>query len=153
MMKTLITICAFLIGWNCVIKAQSCVCFPLSTIKINSPYGYRKDPITGKRIFHNGVDLHARSAEVYAMMSGEVVRVGQDNASGKYVTLKHGNFTVSYCHLSRILARQGQRVKAGETVGVTGNTGRSTGEHLHITCRYKGYSIDPMLILNQIKTM
>ena len=73
------------------------VCYPLSHIKINSPYGYRKDPFTGKRKFHNGIDLYARNAEVYAMLQGQVIAVGQDNVSGKYVTLQHGNFTVSYC--------------------------------------------------------
>lgn len=100
------------------------VCYPLSHIKINSPYGYRKDPFTGKRKFHNGIDLHARSAKVFAMMQGQVIAVGQDNVSGKYVTLQHGNFTVSYCHLSQIFVSQGQAVLSGDVVGITGNTGR-----------------------------
>lgn len=127
------------------------VSYPLSKIKINSPYGYRKDPFSGKRKFHNGLDLHARSSKVLAMVAGEVVKVGQDRVSGKYVTLKHGSFTVSYCHLSRTLAYQGQKVRAGDTVGITGSTGRSTGEHLHITCKLHGNSIDPMIILNYIE--
>lgn len=127
------------------------VSYPLSKIKINSPYGYRKDPFSGKRKFHNGLDLHARSSKVLAMLTGEVVTVGQDNASGKYVTLKHGDFIVSYCHLSRILAYQGQSVKAGDIVGITGSTGRSTGEHLHITCKFHGNIIDPMIVLKYIE--
>ena len=94
------------------------VCYPLSSIKINSPYGYRKDPF-----------------------------------AGKYVTLKHGNFTVSYCHLSRILAYEGQMVKAGDTVGITGNTGRSTGEHLHITLKHCGEYIDPQFFLDYIMSI
>lgn len=127
------------------------VSYPLSKIKINSPYGYRKDPFSGKRKFHNGLDLHARSAKVYAMIAGEVVEVGHDRVSGKYVILKHGDFIVSYCHLSRILAYQGQLVKAGEIVGITGSTGLSTGEHLHITCKFNGNSIDPMIIFKYIE--
>lgn len=127
------------------------VCYPLSHIKINSPYGYRKDPFTGKKKFHNGIDLHARSAKVFAMMQGRVIAVGQDKVSGKYVTLQHGGFTVSYCHLSRVSASQGQIVKAGDVVGITGNTGRSTGEHLHITCKFNGISINPMLFFKQIE--
>lgn len=127
------------------------VSYPLSNIKINSSYGYRKDPFSGKRKFHNGLDLHARRSRVFAMLAGEVVKVGQDRDSGKYVTLKHGSFTVSYCHLSRTLAYQGQKVRAGDTVGITGSTGRSTGEHLHITCKLHGNSIDPMIILNYIE--
>lgn len=129
------------------------VCYPLSHIKINSPYGYRKDPFTGKRKFHNGIDLHARSARVFAMMQGRVIAVGQDKVSGKYVTLRHGGFTVSYCHLSQISVSQGQIVKAGDVVGITGNTGRSTGEHLHITIRHKGEYVNPKIIFDQINSV
>ena len=127
------------------------VCYPLSHIKINSPYGYRKDPFTGKRKFHNGIDLHARNAKVFAMMQGRVLKVGEDKVSGKYVTLQHGSFIVSYCHLSQIFVSQGQAVLPGDVVGITGNTGRSTGEHLHITCKFNGNSIDPMLFLKLIE--
>lgn len=129
------------------------VCYPLSHIKINSPYGYRKDPFTGKRKFHNGIDLHARSAKVFAMMQGRVIAVGQDKVSGKYVTLRHGNFTVSYCHLSQISVSQGQDVLSGDVVGITGNTGRSTGEHLHITCKDSSQNyFNPVVFLEIIKS-
>lgn len=126
------------------------VCYPLSHIKINSPYGYRKDPFTGKRKFHNGIDLYARSAKVFAMMQGKVLRVGQDKVSGKYVTIQHGNFTVSYCHLSQIFVSQGKIVLPGNVVGITGNTGRSTGEHLHMTIRHNGEYINPRIFLDYI---
>ena len=129
------------------------VCYPLSHIKINSPYGYRKDPFTGKRKFHNGIDLYARSAKVFAMMKGKVLRVGQDKVSGKYVTLQHGNFTVSYCHLSQIFVSQGQAVLPGNVVGITGNTGRSTGEHLHMTIRHNGEYINPRIFLDYISSV
>ncbi len=129
------------------------VCYPLSSVKINSPYGYRKDPFTGKRKFHNGIDLHARSARVFAMMQGRVLKVGQDKVSGKYVTLQHGSFTVSYCHLSRISVSQGQAVLPGDVVGITGNTGRSTGEHLHITVRQKGEYVNPRIFLDYINSV
>ena len=62
-------------------------------IGARAPYGYRKDPFTGKRKFHGGIDLHARGEQVLAMMEGVVVKVGQDKTSGKYVTLRHGNYT------------------------------------------------------------
>lgn len=127
------------------------VCYPLSHIKINSPYGYRKDPFTGKRKFHNGIDLHARSAKVFAMMQGRVLKVGQDKVSGKYITLQHDSFTVSYCHLSQISVSQGQAVLPGDVVGITGNTGHSTGEHLHITCKYKGETINPSIIFSCVR--
>ncbi len=127
------------------------VCYPLRHIRINSTFGYRRDPFTGKRRYHNGVDLHARSDEVFAMLDGVVVKVGQDKSSGKYVTLQHGSYTVSYCHLSRTIATKGAFVKAGTVVGITGSTGRSTGEHLHITCKLDGKNIDPLLLLDFIK--
>lgn len=122
------------------------VCYPLRKMKVNSPYGYRTDPFTGKRKFHNGIDLHARGDKVLAMMEGTVIKVGQDRASGKYVVLRHGEFTVSYCHLSRILVGKGAVVRPRDAVGITGNTGRSTGEHLHITCRRNGKSVNPAKI-------
>ena len=71
------------------------VSYPLQRIRINSSYGYRKDPFTGKRKFHNGIDLHARGDEVLAMMEGLVVKVGQDKTSGKYVTLRRASTCIS----------------------------------------------------------
>ncbi len=127
------------------------VSYPLRYIRITSPYGYRKDPFTGKKRFHGGLDLHARGDEVLAMMEGVVVKVGQDKASGKYVTLRHGRYTVSYCHLSKILAVKGAMVRPRDVVGITGSTGRSTGEHLHITCRLDGKNVDPTVILGYIE--
>lgn len=127
------------------------VCYPLRRMKVNSPYGYRKDPFTGKRKFHNGVDLHARGDEALAMMEGTVLKVGQDRISGKYVVLRHGEFTVSYCHLSRILVSKGAVVRPRDAVGITGSTGRSTGEHLHLTCRRNGKNMDPAEIFGYIK--
>ena len=129
------------------------VSYPLQRIRINSSYGYRKDPFTGKRKFHNGIDLHARGDEVLAMMEGVVVKVGQDKTSGKYVTLRHGNYTVSYCHLSKVLVGKGATVRPRDVVGISGSTGRSTGEHLHITCKLNGKSIDPLLVLDYIKSI
>ena len=111
------------------------VSLPLKSIKVTSPFGIRKDPFTGKRRMHNGIDLHARNDEVYAMFSGVVKKVGYDKRSGNYVTLQHGEYTVSYCHLSRVTVKERTLVLAGDVVGITGNTGRSTGEHLHVTCR------------------
>lgn len=129
------------------------VSYPLRYIKVTSPYGYRKDPFTGKSKFHGGLDLRARGDKVMAMMEGVVVKVGQDKMSGKYVTLRHGNYTVSYCHLSKVLVGKGATVRPRDVVGVSGSTGRSTGEHLHITCKLDGKSIDPLLVLDYIKSI
>ena len=127
------------------------ITYPLKSIKITSPYGYRRDPFTGKLSWHNGLDLRAKNEPAYAMMEGIVEKVGYDNRSGNYVTLRHGNYHVSYCHLSSIMVRKGEYVYPGIIVGVTGNTGRSTGSHLHLTCKKDGKSINPMNLILSIK--
>lgn len=127
------------------------VSYPLRYIKVTSPYGYRKDPFTGKSKFHGGLDLRARGDKVMAMMEGVVVKVGQDKTSGKYVTLQHGNCMISYCHLSKILVARGTAVRPRDAVGITGSTGRSTGEHLHITCRLNGKSVDPAILFEHVR--
>lgn len=125
---------------------------PLDTLIVTSPYGYRIDPFTRKRKMHSGMDFRASSDKVYAMMPGKIVKVGNDKVSGKYVTIQHGNITISYCHLSQVLKNKNELVTVGEVVGITGNTGRSTGEHLHLTCKIKGRAIDPSLILDYINS-
>ena len=133
------------------ISSYSSITYPLKSIKVTSPYGYRRDPFTGKLSWHNGLDLRAKNEPAYAMMDGIVEKVGYDNRSGNYVTLRHGNYHVSYCHLSSIIVRKGEYVYPGIIVGVTGNTGRSTGSHLHLTCKKDGKSFNPTILLNLIE--
>ena len=127
------------------------VSYPLEQIHVTSPYGKRKDPFTGKASHHCGIDLKARNEEVKAMFDGYVESIGQDSRSGGYIVLRHGNYLISYCHLSQVSAREGEELLAGDVVGITGNTGRSTGEHLHITCRLNGERIDPYIVLLEIR--
>ena len=133
------------------ISSYPSITYPLKSIKVTSPYGYRRDPFTGKLSWHNGLDLRAKNEPAYAMMDGIVEKVGYDNRSGNYVTLRHGNYHVCYCHLSSIIVRKGESVYPGIIVGVTGNTGRSTGSHLHLTCKKDGKSINPAILLNLIE--
>ena len=135
------------------ISSYSSITFPLKSIKVTSPYGYRRDPFTGKQSWHNGLDLRAKNEPAYAMMDGIVEKVGYDNRSGNYVTLRHGNYRVSYCHLSSIIVRKGEYVYPGIIVGVTGDTGRSTGSHLHLTCKKDGKSINPTILLKIIESI
>lgn len=127
------------------------VSYPLKKIIVTSPYGRRKDPFTNKRSNHKGLDLRANGEEVYAMMPGEVVKVAADKRSGNYVTIRHGDYTVSYCHLSKALVKKGAQVLPGEVVPISGNTGRSTGPHLHITAKYGKKHIDPAILLQLVK--
>lgn len=129
------------------------MCFPLDTLVTTSPFGYRKDPFTGKRKMHNGIDFRASGDNVYSMMAGKVIKVGYDKLSGNYVTLQHGNIIVSYCHLSQVIKKKNDIVAVGEVVGVTGNTGRCTGEHLHITTKFKNKYIDPMILIMHIRSI
>ena len=124
--------------------------YPLRNIKITSPFGYRTDPFTGKRTMHNGVDLAARSAVVYSMLDASVESTGYDSRSGSFIILRHGNFRISYCHLSKILVIKGQSILTGYPVGITGSTGRATGEHLHLVAKYKGKVINPQLLFATI---
>ena len=133
------------------ISSYPSITYPLKSIKVTSPYGYRRDPFTGKLSWHNGLDLRAKNEPAYAMMDGIVEKVGYDNRSGNYVTLRHGNYHVSYCHLSSIIVRKGESVFPGIIVGVTGNTGRSTGCHLHLTCKKDGKSVNPISLIKLMR--
>lgn len=126
------------------------VSYPLKEIHVTSPFGVRTDPFTKKRKRHNGLDLRADRCETYAMMHGIVVKTGQDRVSGKYVTVRHGNFSVSYCHLSEWRVKKGDCVRPGDVVGISGSTGRSTGPHLHLTVRMGRKHINPGVLLQFI---
>lgn len=134
-----------------IIERYMSVSLPLRKVTVTSAFGKRRDPFTGKDSWHGGLDLRARGDTVMAMLAGRIEKTGEDSRSGRYVVISHGTVTVSYCHLSVIMVRKGERVQAGEAVGVTGNTGRSTGEHLHITCRYQGMQVDPMLVIRFVR--
>lgn len=138
-------------GYNEIIKNFLSVSFPLKNIKINSEFGMRKHPIMHRYCMHNGIDLHARQEDVYSMLPGEVIRVGQDNRSGKFVTVKSESFTISYCHLSRQFVQTGDFVRAGEPIGFSGSTGMSTGEHLHLTTKKNGKVINPTILLDYVR--
>lgn len=126
------------------------VSYPLKEIHVTSPFGVRTDPFTKKRRKHNGLDLRADRCETYAMMHGIVVKTGQDRVSGKYVTVRHGDFSVSYCHLSEWRVKKGDCVRPGDVVGISGSTGRSTGPHLHLSVRMGRRHINPVVLLQFI---
>lgn len=126
------------------------LCSPLDTLIITSNYGYRIDPFTNKRKFHHGTDFKTYSENVYAMMHGRVRKIGYNKILGNYIELDHGDFTVTYAHLHTVIGEKGDYVRAGQSVGISGSTGRSTGEHLHLSMRYKDKSIDPLPIVRYI---
>lgn len=135
---------------NKTVTASSQISFPLQNIYITSPYGYRNDPFTAKRKFHNGIDLRANYEPCYAILDGIVERIDNDKRSGNFITLQHGNYTISYCHLSHILVPQGIPVQADTPIAITGSSGRSTAPHLHLSIKYKRKSIDAKVLLDYI---
>ena len=132
---------------------MSLVALPLEKIHINSGFGMRRHPIYHKRIMHNGIDLSARYEKVYSMFPGTVIKVGQDSRSGKFVTVRTGDYTISYCHLSQQLVKENEFVNAGTNIAISGNTGASTGPHLHLTTKKDGQAINPTIILEFIMSL
>ena len=124
---------------------------PLEQLTLSSPYGMRKDPFTGKQKFHQGADYLTASENVYAMMPGRIKKIDYDKRLGNYIVLEHGDFTVTYAHLHTVVGRKGDTVKAGQSVGISGSTGRSTGDHLHVSIRYHKELIDPDPLIRYIQ--
>ena len=120
------------------------VCLPLDFLKLNSQYGYRKDPIMKCKKFHDGIDLKCCYDYVYSMLPSTVKEVHHGNKGyGNYVILDHGVMECLYGHLSAIVVEEGDIIPAGAVVAISGNTGKSTGPHLHIRLRKDGNSVDP----------
>ena len=129
---------------SALLQQRLTVCLPLDLLKLTSDFGYRRDPISHCSRFHDGIDLKCNKALVYSMLPGIVKEVCYSNKGyGNYVILEHGDLECLYGHLSTIAVREGNIVEAGTVVAVSGNTGRSTGPHLHIRLRRNGESIDP----------
>lgn len=126
------------------------VSYPLKKMTNSSGYGYRKDPFTGKKTFHGGLDFKANYEDVYSLFDGVVTGIGSDKRSGNYIIIRYGAYYVSYCHLSKRYVSKGDSVIAGEPVAVSGNTGRSTGPHLHLTVRLGKKVTDPRQLLSVI---
>jgi len=122
------------------------------TISVTSPYGTRIHPISGTTRMHNGIDLKAYYENVYAVMDGIVSETGWDpRGGGHYIKVKHYNrFEIAYLHLSEIYYKVDEFVKAGFVIARSGNTGNSTGAHLHFSVRENGKYIDPIRFLNDL---
>ncbi|WP_232527559.1 M23 family metallopeptidase [Chryseobacterium indologenes] len=121
-------------------------------ITVTSSYGTRTHPIFGTKKMHNGIDLKANYENVFAVMDGIITSAGWDSkGGGNYIKVKHFNrFETSYLHLSEIYYRVGEKVKAGFIIGKSGNTGNSTGPHLHFSVKEFGQSINPSHFLNDL---
>ncbi|MDR2072449.1 MAG: M23 family metallopeptidase [Spirochaetaceae bacterium] len=117
--------------------------------RLSSYYGYRRSPFTGARSFHDGLDIAAPTGTpIKAAMAGRVKAVGYDNTYGNFVVLTHSaGYSTLYGHMSSIGTRSGAYVNAGTVIGYVGNTGLSTGPHLHFTVYKNSSSINPRTVL------
>lgn len=122
---------------------------PCRKCRISSRFGYRPDPFTGRRSFHPGVDFApGYGASVYASMSGIVTYAGWMGGYGKLVVIRHRDgYSTRYGHLSRTVATKGRHIRQGQRIGYVGNTGRSTGAHLHFEIRKNGKPINPLKVI------
>ena len=122
---------------------------PLAVLRVTSGFGWRGDPFTGQREFHDGIDLAGNEgAEVMAARDGVVVETGTNATLGNYIILDHGNgLETVYGHLSAIRVIMNQRVVSGAVIGLLGHTGYATGPHLHFEVREKGTAMDPAQLL------
>ena len=112
--------------------------------RFTSRFGWRRHPILRHRHFHTGVDIAVRYKPIRAARSGRVVYAGYLGAYGKVVVIRHeGGFKTLYAHLSRIKVRSGSYVKQGQSIAISGNSGRSTGPHLHFEVVKNGRPVNP----------
>lgn len=124
---------------------------PASIAAMSSGFGYRRDPFTGDAAMHAGLDFKGPiGAPIYAAARGTVSFVGQKSGYGNVVEVSHGNGLVTrYAHMSRFAARPGQKIAAGAVIGAIGNSGRSTGPHLHFEVRHYDRPLNPRLFLER----
>jgi len=122
---------------------------PLDQFQLSSEFGKRRDPIRQRWAMHYGLDLRAPlNSMVYATAPGVVTVASSQNEYGRLVEIDHGmGFKTRYAHLNKILVQVGQKVDYRDNIGLLGNSGRSTGPHLHYEIAHNGRPVDPMRFL------
>lgn len=122
--------------------------------RITSDYGYRNAPVTGASTYHQGIDIGVGNLEradrtVVAALAGTVIETGYSKSGGNYVYIDHGNGLVTrYLHAYKVYVKEGQTVERGEAIMEAGNTGYSSGPHLHFGVWVNGVSVDPLLYID-----
>ena len=122
---------------------------PCSYKVISSPFGFRESPTAGASSYHQGVDFSASAGTpIVASRGGTVTVAGYSNTAGYYVTINHGDgFSSIYMHMTNYIVSSGQKVNQGQTIGYVGNTGITTGYHLHFGIALNGAYVNPMAYL------
>ncbi len=122
---------------------------PVKRGRLSSRFGFRKDPFHGLHRMHKGIDISAKYGSVVKPLGeGTVVFAGYKSGYGNTVELKHGNTVLTrYAHLKEFLVNIGQQVIVDDKIGLIGNSGRSTGPHLHLEVLFNGNQVDPQIFL------
>lgn len=125
---------------------------PLDSARVTSLFDYRVNPVTGRYVFHTGMDLGAANgSNIYAMQEGQVVSAKYDSGYGNYVIIKHPNgIQTLYAHCSKLKVKTGDSVEKGQVIALVGSTGNSTGPHLHIEFRKDNQRYDPEWVIGGI---
>ena len=113
---------------------------------LSSRFGYRISPFTQRKEMHKGLDISPRlNTPIVAPADGIVIKTGWNGSFGRMISIRHGNgYITKYAHLNKILVKKGQTVKRGDKIGLVGQTGRSTGPHLHYEVHLKGVPVNPL---------
>lgn len=129
--------------------------FPVDGGEVKSRYGWRLHPISGEKHFHQGIDIAAPlGTPVKAIASGYVNQIREEELLGKVVEIKHSSGVVSlYGHLEKVLVEPRQLVKGGEVIATVGNSGVSSGPHLHLEIKERGVNVDPAIKLGVVETV
>ena len=116
---------------------------------LTSAYGYRKDPVSGQKALHRAIDLSTAPGQpIVATADGIVLRAKRSGRLGNAVVIAHGfGFTTRYGHLARFKVQAGERVERGDVIGFVGNTGRTTGYHLHYEVLADGAPVNPLIYI------
>lgn len=131
-----------------ILQSDSGYCMPFEEqqgkdVELSLGYGEQTDPVTGEKFFHHGIDFNVRCYMLSALASGIVSGVGNDSGHGICQTIRYGEYEVTYGNLSNVFAQFGQRVKAGQTVALS-------GDKLHMTVRFKGEELNPLEFLTML---
>ncbi|WP_055105696.1 M23 family metallopeptidase [Paenibacillus ihumii] len=123
--------------------------WPTLSTRLTSNFGYRTDPFTRKAAFHAGIDIAGKIGDpVYAAAAGKIIAAESNRSRGKYIIIQHPNGLQSwYMHLSELKVSEGDAVKKGQTIATLGNTGRSTGPHLHFEIVKGDKKVNPLSYL------
>jgi murein DD-endopeptidase MepM/ murein hydrolase activator NlpD len=125
--------------------------YPVNNRRITSNYGWREDPVnpvSGQMTFHRAVDLAGKMGDpVMAALKGTVLHVDNNRNLGNFIILKHGEYQTLYAHLSAVSVKAGEQINQGQLIGKVGETGYTTGPHLHFEVFRNGNRVNPLEVL------